>query len=190
MPISVATGEQGEGLGGGEDLFVGESVEGELVPLFAREYGASGAPVLFGTEDNQLLSALFARKDDLLLWKMLHLYAPPKPLWASRCCGFSEPLGRAEGNFAHSQDGHKINDALLQSTYARRQVDQLLQLNIKLRYNPTLVSPTGMGAGLRAAFKILRVAELTVYTSSYEMAQCPQVRNGKNARRGVPVPGQ
>jgi hypothetical protein len=65
-------------LGGGEDLFVGESVEGELVSLFAHEYCASGAPVLFGTEDNQLLSATFARKDDLLLlWKMLHLYAPP-----------------------------------------------------------------------------------------------------------------
>lgn len=68
-------------LGGGEDLFVGETVEGELVPLFACEYGASGAPVLFGAENDQLLSALFALKGDLLLWKMLHVYAPPYPLW-------------------------------------------------------------------------------------------------------------
>ena len=33
-------GAQGEGLGGGEDLFVGEDVEGELVPACAHEYGA------------------------------------------------------------------------------------------------------------------------------------------------------
>jgi hypothetical protein len=103
------------------------------------------------------------------------------PFGASRCCGFSEPLGRAEGNFAYSQDGHKINDAVVQSTYARRQVGPPLQLNIKLRLNPALVSLTGMGAGLRAPLKMLRVAELTVYTSSYEMAKCPQVRNGKSA---------
>jgi hypothetical protein len=50
-----------------------------------------------------------------------------------------------------------------------------------LRLNPALVSLTGMGAGLRAPLKMLRVAELTVYTSSYEMAKCPQVRNGKSA---------
>jgi len=79
MPTSVAASEQGEGLGNGKDLFVGEAIEGKLVSLFAREYGAPGAPVLFGTENNQLLSALFARKDDLLLWKTLHLYAPPSP---------------------------------------------------------------------------------------------------------------
>src|SRR5215203_3168798 len=82
MPTSVAASEQGEGLGNGKDLFVGEAIEGKLVSLFAREYGAPGAPVLFGTENNQLLSALFARKDDLLLWKTLHLYAPPfASLW-------------------------------------------------------------------------------------------------------------
>jgi hypothetical protein len=74
-----------------------------------------------------------------------------------------------------------MNAAVVQSTYARRQVDQLLQLNIKLRLNPALVLLTGMGAGLRAPLKMLRVAELTVYTSSYEMAKCPQVRNGKSA---------
>jgi hypothetical protein len=148
------------------------------VPLFAREYGAPRAPVLLGTKDNQLLSALFARKDDLLLWKMLHVYAPPSPptfLGHQVRCGFSEPLGRAEGNFAHSRDGHKMNDAVVQSTYARRQVDQPLQLNIKLRSNPALASPTGMGAGLLATLKMLRVTELTVYTSAYGTVKCPQL---------------
>ncbi len=40
---------RGEGLGGGEDLFVREIVEGELVPAFAHEYCVPGAPVLFET---------------------------------------------------------------------------------------------------------------------------------------------
>ena len=83
MPSSVARHasrkELGgrEDLGGSENLVVGTAVEGELVPLLAHEYGAPRAPVLFGTENDQLLFALFARKDDLLLWKTLHLYAPP-----------------------------------------------------------------------------------------------------------------
>jgi hypothetical protein len=75
-----------------------------------------------------------------------------------------------------------MNGALLQSTYAQCQVDQPLQLNIKLRFNPALVLISGMGAGLRGTLKMLRVAELTVYTSTYGMAKCPQVRNGKSAR--------
>jgi hypothetical protein len=54
-------------LGGSEYLCFGVAIEGELVSLFAHEYSAPGAPVLFGTENNQLLSATFARKDDLLL---------------------------------------------------------------------------------------------------------------------------
>jgi hypothetical protein len=62
----------GEELGGGEDLFVGAAVEGESVPVSAHEYGVSGAPILFGTEENQLLSTIFAREDDLLLERTLH----------------------------------------------------------------------------------------------------------------------
>ena len=83
MPSSVArqasSKELGgrEDLGGSEDLFVSVAIEGELVPLLAHEYGAPRAPIFFGTENDQLLCALFARKDDLLLWRTLHLYKPP-----------------------------------------------------------------------------------------------------------------
>ena len=68
-----------EELGGSEHLVVGVAIKGELVPLLAHENGAPRAPVLFGTENDQLLSTLFARKDDLLLWRTLHLYTPPSP---------------------------------------------------------------------------------------------------------------
>ena len=72
-------------LGGSEYLCFGAAIKGELVPLFTHEYSPPGAPVLFGTENDQFLSAPFARKDDLLLWKTLHLYAPPFRLsWGHR----------------------------------------------------------------------------------------------------------
>jgi hypothetical protein len=58
--------DEGEELGGGEDLFIGTAVEGELLATFTHEYGTSGAPVLFGAGKDQLLLALFAREDDLL----------------------------------------------------------------------------------------------------------------------------
>jgi hypothetical protein len=61
-----------EGLGGSEDLFVSAAVYGELVPVSARKYCVPGAPVLFGTEKNQLLSAIFAREDDPLLERIPH----------------------------------------------------------------------------------------------------------------------
>ena len=77
MPSSVARQASREELGGSEHLVVGVAIEGELVPLLAHEYGAPRAPVLFGTENDQVLSALFARKDDLLLRRTLHLYTPP-----------------------------------------------------------------------------------------------------------------
>jgi hypothetical protein len=60
-------------LGGGEDLFVGAAVEGELVPALAHEHGAPGAPLFYRAEDDQLLSALFAHKDDLLRRRTLHM---------------------------------------------------------------------------------------------------------------------
>jgi hypothetical protein len=66
-------------LGGSEYLLFSAAIEGELVPLFAHEYCTSGAPVFFGSEKDHLLFALFARKDALLLWKTLHVYAPPSP---------------------------------------------------------------------------------------------------------------
>ncbi len=58
--------DEGEELGGSEDLCIGTAVEGELLATFTLEDGAPGAPVLFGCEKNQLLLALFAREDDLL----------------------------------------------------------------------------------------------------------------------------
>jgi hypothetical protein len=67
-------------LGGSEYLFFSASVEGELVPLFAHKYCTPRAPFFFGSEKDHLLFALFARKDALLLWKTLHVYAPPSPL--------------------------------------------------------------------------------------------------------------
>ncbi len=60
-------------LGGSEYLCFGAAIEGELVPLFAHEYGAPGAPVLFGAENDQPLSTLFAHKDDLLRGRTLRL---------------------------------------------------------------------------------------------------------------------
>jgi len=39
-------------LGGSEYLCFGATIKGELVPLFAHEYGAPGAPVLFGAEND------------------------------------------------------------------------------------------------------------------------------------------
>jgi hypothetical protein len=38
-----------------------------------------------------------------------------------------------------------------------------------------------VGAGLRTAPKMLRVAKVAIYTSTYAMAECPQVRIGKSA---------
>jgi hypothetical protein len=116
-------------LGGSAYLGFGAAAEGEFVPLFAHEYSSPRAPVLFGTENDQLLSAPFTRKDDLLLWKTLHLYVLPfASLWsvAFVVVSFGEPLGYAEGNFAHLRDGHKMNGALLQSTYAVCEFDSLL----------------------------------------------------------------
>ncbi len=72
MPGDCARGEKL--LGGSEYLFFSAAVEGEFVPLFAHENCTPGAPVLFGSEKDHLLFALFARKDALLLlWKTLHV---------------------------------------------------------------------------------------------------------------------
>jgi hypothetical protein len=42
----------GEELAGGEDLFVGAAIEGELMPVSAHEHSVPRAPILFGTEEN------------------------------------------------------------------------------------------------------------------------------------------
>jgi hypothetical protein len=63
---------QGEKLRGYGDLFVGTAVEGKPVSVLAREHGVPGAPILFWAEDDQLLSAIFAREDALLLERSLH----------------------------------------------------------------------------------------------------------------------
>ena len=59
--------------GGGENLLVSTAVEGELVPTLAHEYRAPRAPLLFGAQNDQLLFAPFARKDDLLARRTLHV---------------------------------------------------------------------------------------------------------------------
>jgi hypothetical protein len=52
--------------GGGEDLFFGAAVEGELLPApFAPEDGVAVAPVFLGAQKYCLLPAPFAREDDL-----------------------------------------------------------------------------------------------------------------------------
>ena len=81
------------------------------MPAFAHEYSASGAPVLFGTEKDQFLLALFTREDDLL-GRTLHVYTSFAPLEHRIRRGLGEPLSCPRGTFTHSQDGHKINDAL------------------------------------------------------------------------------
>ena len=63
---------QGEELGGDEDLFVGTPVEGEPVPVPADEHGAPSTPILLRAKEHQLLSAIFAREDALLLERFLH----------------------------------------------------------------------------------------------------------------------
>ena len=85
----------GKELGGSEDLFVGVTVEGELLATFTLEDGASGAPILFGAEKDQLLLALFAREDDLLGRRTLHVvYTSFAPLeHRIRRGGLGEPLG-------------------------------------------------------------------------------------------------
>jgi hypothetical protein len=63
---------QGEELGGDEYLFVGTPVEGEPVPVPAHEHGAPSTPILLRAKEHQLLSAIFAREDALLLERSLH----------------------------------------------------------------------------------------------------------------------
>jgi hypothetical protein len=59
-------------LRGDEDLFVGTPVEGEPVPVPAHEHGPPSTPILLRAKEHQLLSAIFARKDALLLERSLH----------------------------------------------------------------------------------------------------------------------
>jgi hypothetical protein len=42
------------------------------VPASAREHGVPGTPIFFWAEQDQLLSAIFAREDDLLFKRSLH----------------------------------------------------------------------------------------------------------------------
>ena len=61
-----------EGLGGRAHLSVGAAVDGEPMPVAAYEHRVPGAPILFATEEDHLLPAIFAREDDLLLERTLH----------------------------------------------------------------------------------------------------------------------
>ena len=71
----------GEELRGHEYLFVGATIKGEPVPVSAHEHGVPCAPVLFWAEQDQLLSAISAREDELLLEKtLLHEFTSFAPL--------------------------------------------------------------------------------------------------------------
>ncbi len=62
------------------------------MPLFAHEYGTSGAPVLYRSGKDQLLLALFAREDDLFR-RTLHVYTSFAHLGHRIRRGLGEPLG-------------------------------------------------------------------------------------------------
>jgi hypothetical protein len=109
----------GEELAGGEELFVGSAIDGELVPVSARKDGVPRAPVRFGTENNQLFSAILAREDDLLLGRIVHECTSLAPSGHRLRHELSEPLGYAGGNFTHLQGGHKINEAQVNVAYGR-----------------------------------------------------------------------
>jgi hypothetical protein len=64
-----------EELGGGEGFFSSVVlVEGDLVRGLAQEHGTPGAPLLDRPKKDQLLPALFAGEDHLLLGGLLHEY--------------------------------------------------------------------------------------------------------------------
>jgi hypothetical protein len=99
-------------IGGDEDLLVGMILQSELVARFTHEYGVPGAPVLFRAQNDQLLSALFARKDNLLHEIKLHVYLLG-PFFRTFVHGFGQLLGCVEFNFTYSPDEHKMNKVLL-----------------------------------------------------------------------------
>jgi hypothetical protein len=70
-----ATGSEEE-LGGCEGFFSINVVlvEGDLMGGFAQEHGTPGAPLLDRPKKDQLLPALFAGEDHLLLGGLLHEY--------------------------------------------------------------------------------------------------------------------
>jgi hypothetical protein len=99
-------------VGGGEELFVGMILKSELVARFTHEYGVPGAPVLFGAQHDQLLSALFARKDDLVHGIKLHVCTSSALFFRTFFHGFDQPLGCVEFNITYSPEEHKMNKVL------------------------------------------------------------------------------
>jgi len=100
---------RGELGGAGEDLFFGVVlIEGDLVRRSAQEHCTPGAPVFYRAKKYQLLSALLAREDDLLLGITLHEYTSFAPL-GDRLHDLGGPLGRIGGNFTHLRDAYKMN---------------------------------------------------------------------------------
>jgi hypothetical protein len=98
-------------VGGSKDLLlVGMILESELMTRCAHEYGVPGAPVLFGAQNNQLLCALFADKDDSL-GITLHVY-----LLGPFSGHHNHVLGKLfaclEINFTYSPEGHKMKEVL------------------------------------------------------------------------------
>jgi hypothetical protein len=100
-------------IGGDEDLLVGMILQSELVARFTHEYGVPGAPVLFGAQNDQLLSALFARKYDLLHGIKLHVCTSSALFFRTFVHGFGQPLGCVEINFTYSPEEHKMKEVLL-----------------------------------------------------------------------------
>jgi hypothetical protein len=130
-------------LGGGEDFFVGTAVEGEPLPAFAPEDGVPGAPVLFGAQEDSLFSAPFTQ--GLSARKSVSLILLSALSRASSTV--FELSGYSRNNFAHQWGGHKMNDVLPHSTYARRQVTQPLHMNLDSTFNLAQVLLAGLGYG-------------------------------------------
>ncbi len=105
------------------------TIESDLVATVAHKHGMPRAPFFFGTEKNQLLSAIFAREDDLL-GRMQHVYTSFAPLGHRVRHGSSEPLGCSGGNFTHPRDGHKINEVV-------RRASLMLDVKVPNRFNMT-----------------------------------------------------
>ena len=75
-----------------------------------------------------------------------------------------------------------MNDALLQSTYAQREFDSLLQYNLRLRFNVASVPVISVVLGLWIIPKILPFLTMAIYTSMYAVAEYAQAQIGKSAR--------
>ena len=64
-----------------------------------------------------------------------------------------------------------MNGALLQSTYALREFHSLLQYNLKLRFSFTFGPAISVGVGQWTIPKMLPFLKMSIYTSTYAVAE-------------------